>query len=544
VAALDIRLSPTEGLHEQEVLGLLEVAAAVAGVLDPQRVGQLAVDWARHLLEVDGAHLWIVDSDTKGLRSLARNDPSAPTADDESRGQSIVGQVFSQRKAIVVDDYQGWEHALRAMAGAGVASAMGVPLLVNDRPLGVMVVHNYRPRTFEGREVHLLELFAALVAPALEAARLYSETERRRAEAEVLSVSLAEGLCAVDSRGTLTFANPAAAKLLGWDQAELLGREFHSCVHLPHDASGTVCPLEQTLRSASAVRVEDDEFLRRDGRPIPTSYSASAIIINEEPAGMVVAFRDQTHRRQNEQRIRSLNAELEQRVLERTAELEAANGELEAFSYSVSHDLRAPLRSIDGFCQVLIEDYTDRLDASGKDYLQRVRTASQRMAELIDGLLDLSRVTRATMSREPVDLTDLAASVVAELTRAKRDRTVTFEVQEGLQATGDARLLRLLVDNLLNNAWKFTSKHETARIEFGSTTLDGRQVFFVRDDGAGFEMAYANKLFGPFQRLHGAHEFEGTGIGLATVQRIVSRHGGKVWAEGEAEQGACFYFTL
>src|SRR5581483_1386284 len=244
-----------------------------------------------------------------------------------------------------------------------------------------------------------------------------------------------------------------------------------SCVCICRVMLGTVCPLEQTLRSASAVRVEDDEFLRRDGRPIPTSYSASAIIINEEPAGMVVAFRDQTHRRQNEQRIRSLNAELEQRVLERTAELEAANGELEAFSYSVSHDLRAPLRSIDGFCQVLIEDYTDRLDASGKDYLQRVRTASQRMAELIDGLLDLSRVTRATMSREPVDLTDLAASVVAELTRAKRDRTVTFEVQEGLQATGDARLLRLLVDNLLNNAWKFTSKHETARIEFGSTTL-------------------------------------------------------------------------
>ena len=225
-------------------------------------------------------------------------------------------------------------------------------------------------------------------------------------------------------------------------------------------------------------------------------------------------------------------------------EILKVNAALEAFSYSVSHDLRAPLRGIDGFSQALLEDYAGKLDEQGKDYLQRVRSATQRMGVLIDDMLSLSRVTRSDMRREPVNLSTLAESIVAELQRTQADRQAKFVIAPGLTDTGDAHLLQVLLENLLGNAWKFTGQHSQARIEFGSTQVDGKPAYFVRDDGAGFDMAYADKLFGAFQRLHTEAEFTGTGIGLATVERIVHRHGGQVWAEGKVEEGATFYFTL
>ncbi len=239
-----------------------------------------------------------------------------------------------------------------------------------------------------------------------------------------------------------------------------------------------------------------------------------------------------------------MNAELERRVQERTAELAAANRELEAFSYSVSHDLRAPLRSINGFGQALLEDYGTQLDEAGHGYLERVRNASQHMAVLIDDLLELARVTRSELRRERVNLSGIAQELTAELRKVHPERDVESLIAPELYADGDARLLRVVLTNLLTNAWKFTRKHPRARIEFGATLQHGKTVYFVRDDGAGFDMAYASKLFAPFQRLHPASEFEGHGVGLATVQRIVSRHGGRVWAEGEVERGACFYFNL
>jgi light-regulated signal transduction histidine kinase (bacteriophytochrome) len=237
-------------------------------------------------------------------------------------------------------------------------------------------------------------------------------------------------------------------------------------------------------------------------------------------------------------------AELEERVAQRTAELAAVNKELEAFAYSVSHDLRAPLRSVDGFSQALLEDYGDRLDPDGRDYLQRVRAASQRMGQLIDDLLSLSRLTRREMRHETVDLSALAESTAAHLRLHQPQRQVEFVIQPGVVARGDPHLLQVILDNLLGNAWKFTSRNRQARIEFGCTQVDHEPAFFVRDDGAGFRMDYADKLFGAFERLHSPDEFEGTGIGLATVQRIIHRHGGRVWAEGEVDRGAVFYFTL
>jgi light-regulated signal transduction histidine kinase (bacteriophytochrome) len=249
-------------------------------------------------------------------------------------------------------------------------------------------------------------------------------------------------------------------------------------------------------------------------------------------------------RRRAEEEVRRLNQTLEKRVAERTAELTAANKELDSFAYSVSHDLRAPLRSIDGFATVLEEDYAAVLDGDGRDALQRVRAAAQRMGALIDDLLSLSRLSRADMNMEAVDLGVLAASVADTLRQREPQRSVVFDIAPKLEVRGDRQLLMILLENLLGNAWKFTGKHAQARIEIGVTEKLGKPAYFVRDDGAGFDMLYAAKLFTPFQRLHNVSDFPGTGIGLATVRRIVNRHGGSVWAEGAVDKGATFYFTL
>jgi len=241
-----------------------------------------------------------------------------------------------------------------------------------------------------------------------------------------------------------------------------------------------------------------------------------------------------------EELIRGLNVELEHRAVA----LEAVNRELEAFNYSVSHDLRAPLRGIEGFSRVLEESYAEVLDDRGKDCLRRVRAASQRMSQLIEDLLDLSLMTRAEMRRAKVDLSALARSIAAELQQAEPERRVVFQIQDGLKAEGDARLLHVVLENLLGNAWKFTGKRLSAEIALGATHHDGGTAFYVRDNGEGFDAAYADKLFAVFQRLHSTSEFPGTGVGLATVQRIIHRHGGRVWAEGAVDQGATFYFTL
>ena len=247
----------------------------------------------------------------------------------------------------------------------------------------------------------------------------------------------------------------------------------------------------------------------------------------------------------------SIAVELEQQVAQRTAQLEVSNKELgvsnkelESFCYSVSHDLRAPLRGIDGFSQALLVKYPAQLDERGRHYLERIRAGTQRMGQLIDDLLNLSRVTRHEMRTETVMLSALAHGVAEELRKTQPQRAVEFRIQENLQAQGDAHLLRIALQNLLDNAWKYTSKHAHARIEFGLVERQGEAVYFVRDDGAGFDMAYAGKLFGAFQRLHDENEFDGVGVGLATVQRIIHRHGGRIWAESAPEQGATFYFTL
>jgi PAS domain S-box-containing protein len=277
-------------------------------------------------------------------------------------------------------------------------------------------------------------------------------------------------------------------------------------------------------------------------QPLDRYYAGTAY--SPRPNQVAVTFMDVTERRKAEEEVRLLNVELEQRVRARTAALEAANRELEAFAHSVSHDLRAPLRGIDGWSLALLEDCGERLDAQGHMHLERVRSEAQRMGRLIDDLLHLSRVGRTELVPGTVDLSCLAATIAARLKEANPERCIEFIVAPQLKCTGDARLLEIALTNLLENAVKFTGPRTPARVEFGQTECEGQPAFFVRDNGVGFDMAYAKMLFAPFQRLHKTSEFPGSGIGLATVQRVIHRHGGRIWAEAQVGVGATLYFTL
>lgn len=387
----------------------------------------------------------------------------------------------------------------------------------------------------------LLESFAGMTAVTLRRRRAEEELIRASAYNRRLIEASLDPLVTIDPDGTITDANAAASTVTGRPHEELIGTDFADCFTDPDRARAGY---EHVFRDGSAHDLPL-KIRHRDGHVTEVLYNASVFRnADGRVAGIFAAARDVGALRQAEREIRALNANLERRVDERTRELAAANRELQEFIYSVSHDLRTPLRAVDGFSQTVIEDYGEVLGEQGQGDLRRVRKAAQRMGELIDALLSLSRLRGGRVALADVDLSVLARRAAAELMSADPERTVELKIADGLVAEADAALLAIVVENLLSNAWKFTAGESEARIEVGVEKREGRPVFFVRDNGCGFDPAYAHKLFTPFQRLHAADEYSGTGIGLATVARVLERMGGSYWAESRPGEGATFFFTL
>lgn len=347
--------------------------------------------------------------------------------------------------------------------------------------------------------------------------------------------SISDGFAAFDREWRYVYVNSAGARMARRERAELLSNNVWEL--WPHLADSPFGAAFQRARREN-IPVQVEAFYPE---PLNAWFEVRCY---PSPDGLSLFYTDVTGRKQAEEEIRRLNSELEQRVRDRTAQLEAANKELETFAYSVSHDLRAPLRGIDGWSLALVEDFGSQLNEEARHYLNRVRSEAQRMGQLIDDLLKLSRVTRAPLEREHVDLSSLAENIAGRLLESHTGRRIEFQIQPELTVHGDTRLLEVALTNLLGNAVKFTGNRADARVEFCRTDHAGEPVLCVRDNGVGFDMAYARSLFGPFQRLHRASDFPGTGIGLATVQRVIHRHGGRVWAEAQVGRGATFYFTL
>lgn len=383
----------------------------------------------------------------------------------------------------------------------------------------------------------------------------------------------------LDEQNRFVYCSPSCKQITGYDPAEfmsdpaLLQRivlpedrpifDEHTCISAERESSQIefriVWPngsIHWLSHVCLPVTNNEGQFLgtRGSNRDITSRKQAEGIVIaaqaelqqtlktaEQSRLALLSVVEDQ---KLAEEQIRRLNDELEQRVRDRTAQLETANQELEAFAYSVSHDLRAPLRAMDGFSAALLSGYSDNLDEQGRHYLNRVQEASRRMGQLINDLLNLSRVTRRELSRQNVDLSELAREVSREIRSPNTGRLVNFDIAPGLTAQADPHLMKIVLENLLSNAYKFTSKRGEAHVRFGMENRNGERVFYVRDNGVGFDMQYAAKLFAPFQRLHGMQEYPGTGIGLVTVQRIIHRHGGRIWPEAELDRGATFYFTL
>jgi len=347
----------------------------------------------------------------------------------------------------------------------------------------------------------------------------------------------------VNKGGKHVFTNQRMADLLNTTMEEILGTGVEFVVH-PSEAEKVRQRAQRRLQGFSEP-MQYETLLRnvKTGEPVPAEITAFVSQWDSEPAG-VIFVRDIRERKNTEAELNRYRQQLETLVSERTVELENVIQELESFSYSVSHDLRSPLRSIDGFSQLLSEDYANKLDDTGRDYINRVRKAAQHMAQLIDDILLLSRVSRHKLSLSNVNLSNLATESITMLKELQPEREVDVRIEPDVIAKGDHRLLKIMLDNLLGNAWKYTGVNRDTMIEFGHKKQDNLTVYYVKDNGVGFDMQYAEKLFGPFQRLHTMDEFPGTGIGLATVRRIIKHHSGKIWAEGILGEGATFYFTL
>ncbi len=470
----------------------------------------------------------------------------AVSLSDEASQRRITSMVAKNRTPVFAPDVRG-EKSLDSfqewLEKLEIRSAIVWPLLDDQKELlGVLGIASKDKQELEEESRLFFQTIAEMIAQVLEKQRsqdaLMAAEEKFRSIFNTIPIGLQLLQQDIDGDLRLIDVNQAIDQMLRSPSTPLLGKKLEE-IAPSHQRELVIEQCKRVVQEKVSwetedVIVEDDKVVRA----VRTS------IFPVLPGMIALSFLDLTERVRAEKEVRRLNEQLNQLVDERTTELASVNKELEAFAYTVSHDLRAPLRTMDGFSQALLEDYAGTLDDTANDYLQRIRRAAIMMAGLIDDILDLSRVTRLEMDRVSVNLSLMAEEVVKDLRESDPERAPRIVIEEGMRNRCDRRLLRAALQNLLSNAWKFTTSSEDPIIEFGSLDVDGEAVYYVKDNGAGFEMEFAEKLFKPFQRLHRADEFEGSGIGLATVERAISRHGGRIWAEGKPGKGAIFYFTL
>ncbi len=528
---------------ERQAAAFSALGQSLSAASSPKQAARKILETAATLLACDGGRLDLCPTKSGGWQTLCRMD-------------TVQGQrVIESNLASSPDEgmRRVLENGPQLLPGAGETGTIGpaglsqmlVPVRKDDRIIGILSVRSRMPGVYTQMDLSTLQALADHCGAALD--RLRTEGALRDSD-ERLKLALAAsqmGIWTLELTDPVrVISGPELDGIFGLSIGEFDGSE-KALFELIHPEDHVV--VRQAI--ARAIKVEGDyevEFriFRRD-RPLGWILARGRAYLDArgQPVRLSGVAIDITALKEAQQEVMRLNTELERRVGERTAQLEATNRELEAFSYSVSHDLRAPLRSVRGFCQVLLDRYAGQLDARGCEFLRRAAESSRHMDTLIEDLLQLSRISRAELRPQPVDLSALAETIASELFQAEPKRCVEFAITPRLQALGEERLLRVALENLLRNAWKFTARQPKARIEFGQSP-GPPSAFFVRDNGAGFDMKYADRLFGVFQRLHSAAEFPGTGVGLATVQRILNRHGGRAWAEGVPEAGATFYFSL
>jgi hypothetical protein len=564
-------------LNSQRMQALLKLNRMTEATL--KEITDFALEEAVSLTQSKIGYLAFVNEDESVLtmHSWSKSAMAACAIDEKPIIYPVVstglwGEAIRQRKPIVTNDYAATNPLKKGYPQGHVVLRrhMNIPVFVGTHIVLVAGVGN-KDEDYDHGDIEQLTLLMEGLWRLIERKRIAHDLQKSEERYRRITDNMSDFVSEIDPQGIFRYNSPSIRRILGYDPEELIGSCAFDLVH-PEDREYVIARYMEGINTLSDRDVDQRYrckngtyiWLRSSGHPL---YESTG-----EHIGMIVNSNDITERKLAEEKIHQLNIELEQKVAERTSalhdsqlallnlvddlnqsakktalatrKLEETNNELKAFSYSVSHDLRAPLRSIDGFSLALMEDYQEKLDDTGKNYLNKIRSATQHMGLLIEDMLKLSRISHAEFQHESIDLSNLVQSIAQTIQHNNPDKDMKMIIQKDIIIKGDRNSMEIALTNLLENAWKFTGKQKQPLIEFGMTLTEDKKVFFIRDNGVGFDMAYANKLFGAFQRLHSTDEFPGTGIGLATVKRIITRHGGQIWAEGEVGKGAAFFFTI